>query len=161
MSVTTLYPAGTAPIKAEFLLSTLKNLQPQVDDASAEEGTNHAAQKRRQVDDIKDDGTTKKPKLSGSERRKLAKEEKKAQRGSNKGKRWAKVRDEVDLCWRFAGSGKCDFGPECVSFAETSCRLVPFITLLTRQSQDAASRMTFLPISRQNPGIYSSRLNPC
>ena len=120
MSVTTLYPAGTAPIKAEFLLSTLDNLQPQVDDASAEEGTNHAAQKRRQEDDIKDDGTTKKPKLSGSERRRLAKEEKKAQRGSNKGRRWAKVRDEVDLCWKFAGSGKCDFGSECVSFVRVT-----------------------------------------
>ena len=115
MSRTALHPAGTAPVKAEFLLSALENLQSQVDDASAEEGTNHAAQKRRQEDDVKDDGTPKKPKLSGSERRKLAKEEKKAQRGSNKGRRWAKVRDEVELCWRFAGSGKCDFGPECVS----------------------------------------------
>jgi len=114
MSLTALYPAGTAPVKAEFLLSALEDLRPQVDDASAEEGTNHAAQKRRQEDGTKDDGTPKKQKLSGSERRKLAKEEKKAQRGSNKGRRWAKVRDEVDLCWRFASSGKCDFGSECV-----------------------------------------------
>lgn len=153
MSLTTLYPAGTAPIKAEFLLSALENLRPQVDDASAEEGTNHAAQKRRQEDDVKDDGTPKKPKLSGSERRKLAKEEKKAQRGSNKGRRWAKVRDEVELCWRFAGSGKCDFGSECVL---STCT----ITLLTRPSQGAASRMIFPPISRQNPEIYFSRLDP-
>ncbi len=80
----------------------------------AEEGTNHAAQKRKQEDDFEDDDAPKKPKLSGSERRKLTKEEKKAQRGSNKGRRWAKVRDDVDLCWRFAGSGKCDFGSECV-----------------------------------------------
>jgi len=81
----------------------------------AEEGTNHAAQKRKQEDDFEDDDAPKKPKLSGSERRKLTKEEKKAQRGSNKGRRWAKVRDGVDLCWRFAGSGKCDFGSECVT----------------------------------------------
>jgi tRNA-dihydrouridine synthase 3 len=91
-------------------------LRPQVDDASAEEGTNHAAQKRKQEDSSKHDDTPKKPKLSGAERRKLTKEEKKAQRGSNKGRRWAKVRDEVELCWRFAGSGKCDFGSECVLF---------------------------------------------
>ncbi|KAH9988117.1 FMN-linked oxidoreductase [Russula compacta] len=115
MSATALYPAGTAPIKAEYLLSSLGNLQPQADDASAEEGTNHAAQKREQVADSnsQDDRTPKRAKLSGAERRKLTKEEKKAQRGSNTGRRWAKVRDEVDLCWRFAGSGKCDFGSEC------------------------------------------------
>ena len=158
MSLTALYPAGTAPVKAEFLLSALENLRPQVDDASAEEGTNHAAQKRRQEDGTKDDGTPKKQKLSGSARRKLAKEEKKAQRGSNKGRRWAKVRDEVDLCWRLASSGKCDFGSECV-FLRPSSRLVTII-LLTRPSQGAASRMIFLHISRQNPGIYSSRLKP-
>jgi tRNA-dihydrouridine synthase 3 len=88
-------------------------LQPQIDDASAEEGLNHSATKRKQEDNLNNDGTPKKTKLSGAERRKLSKEEKKAQRGSNKGRRWAKVRDEVELCWRFAGSGKCDFGSEC------------------------------------------------
>ena len=133
-------------------------MRPQIDDASAEEGTNHAAQKRKQETDINDDGTPKKPKLNGSERRKLTKEEKKAQRGSNKGRRWAKVRDEVDLCWRFAGSGKCDFGSQCVvphfflsSAGMTAADFAPL--------QGAASRTTSLPISRQNPRIFSSRLN--
>ena len=100
-----------------FLISTVESLQPQVDDASTEEGTNRSAQKRRQEGNSNDDGSPKKSKLNGAERRKLSKEEKKAQRGSNKGRRWAKVRDEVDLCWRFAGSGKCDFGSECVVIA--------------------------------------------
>ncbi len=127
------YPAGTAPVKAEyapfiethfrllkpphllrFLISTADSLQPQVDDASTEEGTNRSVQKRKQEGSPIDDGSPKKTKLNAAERRKLSKEEKKAQRGSNKGRRWAKVRDEVDLCWRFAGSGKCDFGSECV-----------------------------------------------
>ncbi|KAN0139239.1 hypothetical protein V8E53_002740 [Lactarius tabidus] len=113
LSVASLYPAGTAPVKAEFLTSTAENLRPQVDDASTEEGTNRSAQKRKQEGKPNDDGSPKKPKLNNSERRKLSKEEKKAQRGSNKGRRWAKVRDEIELCWRFAGSGKCDFGSEC------------------------------------------------
>ena len=131
-STASLYPAGTAPVRAEyarfietrfrllkpyplrFLISTAESLQPQVDDASIEEGTNRSAQKRKQEGNSNDDGSLKKAKLSGAERRKLSKEEKKAQRGSNKGRRWAKVRDDVDLCWRFAGSGKCDFGSECV-----------------------------------------------
>ncbi|KAI0301274.1 hypothetical protein BC826DRAFT_988480 [Russula brevipes] len=113
MSAPIPYPAGTAPIKAEYLLTTPEDLLPQIDDASAEEGTNHAAQKRKQEDNSKCDFPPKKPKLSAAERRKLTKEEKKAQRGSNKGRRWAKMRDEVDLCWRFAGTGNCDFGSEC------------------------------------------------
>lgn len=113
LSAASLYPAGTAPVKAEFLTSTAESLQPQVDDASTEEGTNRSAQKRKQEGNPNDDGSPKKPKLNNAERRKLSKEEKKAQRGSNKGRRWAKVRDEVELCWRFAGSGKCDFGSEC------------------------------------------------
>ncbi|KAH9064603.1 zinc finger dihydrouridine synthase, partial [Lactarius vividus] len=107
------YPAGTAPVKAEFLISTAESLQPQVDDTSTEEGTNRSAQKRGQEDNPNDDNSPKKPKLNAAERRKLSKEDKKAQRGSNKGRRWAKMRDEVDLCWRFAGSGECDFGSEC------------------------------------------------
>ncbi len=84
-------------------------MQPQIDDASAEEGLNLSATKRKQEGNSNDYDTPKKTKLSGAARRKLTKEEKKAQRGSNKGRRWAKVRDEVDLCWRFAGSGKCAF----------------------------------------------------
>jgi len=95
------------------MLSVLDELQPQIDDASAEEGLNLFATKRRQDGNPNDNSTSKKTKLSGAARRKLTKEEKKAQRGSNKGRRWAKVRDEVELCWRFAGSGKCDFGSEC------------------------------------------------
>ncbi|KAI0267398.1 zinc finger dihydrouridine synthase [Gloeopeniophorella convolvens] len=113
MNTAVVYPVGTAPIKAEFLLAAPGRSLPIVDDSAAEEGTNHAAQKRKQEKDSQDESAVKKQKLSGAQRRKLTKEEKKAQRGSNKGRRWAKVRDEVDLCWRFAGSGKCDFGSEC------------------------------------------------
>ncbi|ETW77093.1 hypothetical protein HETIRDRAFT_156632 [Heterobasidion irregulare TC 32-1] len=47
------------------------------------------------------------------QRRKLAKEEKKKQRGSNKGRRWQKVRDDQDVCWRVASGGSCEFGAEC------------------------------------------------
>jgi tRNA-dihydrouridine synthase 3 len=88
-------------------------LQPQIDDASAEEGLNPSVAKRKQEGSSNNLSTPKKAKLSGAAKRKLTKDEKKAQRGSNKGRRWAKVRDEVDLCWKYAGSGQCDFGSEC------------------------------------------------
>jgi tRNA-dihydrouridine synthase 3 len=44
----------------------------------------------------------------------MSKEEKKRQRGSNKGRRWGKIHEEVNLCWRFAGEGTCEFGDKCV-----------------------------------------------
>ncbi|KAI0037038.1 FMN-linked oxidoreductase [Vararia minispora EC-137] len=43
----------------------------------------------------------------------MSKEEKKKQRGSNKGRRWAKMHEELDLCWRFADTGTCEFGEKC------------------------------------------------
>ena len=50
----------------------------------------------------------------GPLRKKLSKEEKKAQRGANKGRKFGKVRDDLELCWRIAGGGICEFGDESV-----------------------------------------------
>ncbi|KAF8065084.1 hypothetical protein FPV67DRAFT_1562931 [Lyophyllum atratum] len=44
----------------------------------------------------------------------MTKEQKKAQRGANKGRRFGKVRDELDLCWRIANGATCEYGAaEC------------------------------------------------
>ncbi|KAF9472611.1 FMN-linked oxidoreductase [Pholiota conissans] len=43
----------------------------------------------------------------------MTKEQKKAQRGQNKARRFGKVRDELDLCWRVANGAICEFGTEC------------------------------------------------
>lgn len=52
---------------------------------------------------------------SGPTRGKLTKEQKKAQRGANKGRRFGKIRDELDLCWRVANDSNCEHGAEqCV-----------------------------------------------
>jgi len=40
----------------------------------------------------------------------MSKEEKKATRGANKGRRFGKVRDEVDLCWKIANESICEYG---------------------------------------------------
>ena len=53
---------------------------------------------------------------AGSKRRKWTKEEKKMRQGSNKGRRFGKVRDELDLCWKIATSQTCEFGQESVQF---------------------------------------------
>jgi tRNA-dihydrouridine synthase 3 len=53
---------------------------------------------------------TKKPKLSGAQRKKLAKESKQKQRGQNKARRFLRVADDVDVCWKVACSLPCE-GP--------------------------------------------------
>jgi len=78
--------------------------QPVPDDDAAEGSTaNH-------VKNISD--TDEHPRSSGPSRRKLSKENKKLQRGSNKGRRFGKVRDELELCWRVAKGDTCEFGAE-------------------------------------------------
>lgn len=61
-----------------------------------------------------DDAQGEKPRMSGAQRKKLAREEKKKRRGQNKGRRFQKVRDELDLCWKVAAGEACEFGSECV-----------------------------------------------
>ncbi|VDC04359.1 unnamed protein product [Peniophora sp. CBMAI 1063] len=109
------FPVGTAPVKQEFLVSTSAPARPIVDDDAAEGGTSNVKHARPDEEEGagQDEPAAKKPKLSGAEKRRLAKEEKKKNRGSNKGRRWAKTKDELDLCWRFAGDGQCEFGDKC------------------------------------------------
>ena len=49
-----------------------------------------------------------------SKRRKLTKEEKKQRTGANKARRYGKVRDELELCWKVAVGKTCEFGEQCV-----------------------------------------------
>jgi tRNA-dihydrouridine synthase 3 len=83
-------------------------------DDEAEESTNQVTGSRAAFhaeDDTKvTDGDRKK--LSGAQRKKLAKEQKKNQRGQNKGRRFQKIRDELNLCWRIAAGQLCEFGHE-------------------------------------------------
>jgi tRNA-dihydrouridine synthase 3 len=44
--------------------------------------------------------------------RKLTKEEKKARSGSNKGRRFKGLHDEIKACWSFAGGAGCYKGNE-------------------------------------------------
>ncbi|EIN14460.1 zinc finger dihydrouridine synthase [Punctularia strigosozonata HHB-11173 SS5] len=104
---------GTAPIKAEYLLPVRREIVP--DDDLAEGSTNHPT---RGASDTTQDQDTEAhggapQKLTGAQRRKIAKEEKRKRQGANKGRRWNKVHDEVNLCWRLAAGQMCEFGAEC------------------------------------------------
>ncbi len=78
---------------------------------------------RREIDEAEPgpevDGDTSEPpqkriKLSGAQRKKLAKEEAKKRRGANKARKFARTGDDVQLCWSFASSGTCEAGSEYV-----------------------------------------------
>ncbi|KAI0654125.1 zinc finger dihydrouridine synthase [Cubamyces menziesii] len=103
-------PPGTAPIKPEFLISVQPRDVP--DDDAAEGSTSHVNGRPNAAPSAEgaEEGTKR---LSGAQRKKLAKEERKKHRGANKGRRFQKVRDEVELCFRLAGGKDCEFGSEC------------------------------------------------
>ncbi|CDO71512.1 hypothetical protein BN946_scf184910.g11 [Trametes cinnabarina] len=103
-------PPGTAPIKPEFLVS----VQPRdVPDDDAAEGTTSHANGRPDAAPGAEDKEEGGKKLTGAQRKKLAKEERKKHRGANKGRRFQKVRDEVELCFRVASGKSCEFGNDC------------------------------------------------
>lgn len=78
---------------------------PHLPDDDAAEGSSNATRGDRKRDG--QDGYEKTP---GPQRKHMTKEEKKATRGANKNRRFAKTRDEVDLCWRVANGSDCDHG---------------------------------------------------
>jgi hypothetical protein len=108
------------------------------DDDLAEGATNHTTRitsggPARDNDDEPPEGARK---LTGAQRRKQAKEEKKKRQGANKGRRWSKVHDELNLCWRLASGQLCEFGEAYVP-VNCSAASLPVIHV------DADIRTTF------------------
>ncbi len=90
-------------IESRYLISVEPVAVP--DDDAAEGGTNHPTTSGRDDRDRDDRG-------GGPSRKKKSKEEKKARQGQNKNRKFGKVRDDFDLCFKVASGSVCDFGPE-------------------------------------------------
>ncbi|KAJ3780844.1 zinc finger dihydrouridine synthase [Lentinula aff. detonsa] len=99
------FPAGTAPVKAEFLISIDPIAVPDDDAAEGSGGGGQTSRNGRDDPDTNDGG--------GRNKRKRNKEEKKARQGQNKNRRFGKVRDEQDICFKIAAGTLCEFGAEC------------------------------------------------
>lgn len=97
------------PALARFLVSIAPPFAP--DDDAAEGSSSHITGRK---DGQSAQDTERGGKLSGAQRKKLAKEERKKHRGANKGRRFARVQDEVELCWKVATGRNCEFGSEYV-----------------------------------------------
>ncbi|KAG2130122.1 hypothetical protein BD769DRAFT_1627940 [Suillus cothurnatus] len=96
-------PPGTAPVKRQFLLSPAA--LPAVDDDAAEGSTAHTGTSSVNVVDTDARGT--------GGRKKWTKTQKKEKRGANKGRKFGKVHDQLELCLRVANGKICEHGDEC------------------------------------------------
>jgi len=76
------------------------------DDDAAEGSTTGNRGQHRDARDSRDS------RGSGGRGGKMTKEQKKAQRGQNKARKFGKVRDDFDLCWKIANGSICEFGDE-------------------------------------------------
>ncbi|KAF8801086.1 zinc finger dihydrouridine synthase [Phlegmacium glaucopus] len=155
------YPAGTAPVKQEFLISTKNHYV--ADDDAAEGATSHSrGQPHRDGRDV--DARD----ARGPSRGKLTKEQKKAQRGANKGRRFGKVRDELDLCWKVANGSVCEFGEGCrfthdipaYLAAKTHDLHIPELSQFSDSPPFAPDPATLAQFHPVNPSIDSNTVCP-
>ncbi|EJD02013.1 zinc finger dihydrouridine synthase [Fomitiporia mediterranea MF3/22] len=102
---------GTAPIKAEYLISTEPRAAA-IDDDAAESSTNHIRGTTGLVHQD-DEGHVGLDGTPPGKRQKLSREEKKKRTGANKARRFAKMKDELELCWKVAVGNECEFGKDC------------------------------------------------
>ena len=155
------YQASVSPTLSLLAFSIFTNafyrryvvsLQDQTppDDDAAEGSTGHVFHGRRAETD--DDAQGEKPRMSGAQRKKLAREDKKKRRGQNKGRRFQKVRDELDLCWKVAADEACEFGSECVQPVHRRVPVCP-----AEEKPDVGSRMMSRVTSPLSRGISSSQ----
>ncbi|THH29491.1 hypothetical protein EUX98_g4689 [Antrodiella citrinella] len=102
------YGGRETRVQEFFVLYLLSNsVRDAPDDDAAEGSTSHVSGNRNDDRDSAEDPR------SGPHRRKPTREEKKSRKGQNKGRRFQKVRDEVELCWKIATGKECEFGAEC------------------------------------------------
>lgn len=96
----------SSPTSRRYRLTNVARAAP--DDDAAEGGTSHVTGRG-------DDGAPGDDRdASGPKRKKWSKDDRKNKRGANKGRRFQKVKDDLELCWRVAVGKDCEFGAEYV-----------------------------------------------
>jgi len=156
-SVSPVFSSDFLGVHDAFYRRYVISLQDQTipDDDAAEGNTSHVYNGRTTEtnDDILEaPSQEEKPRMSGAQRKKLAREEKKKRRGQNKGRRFQKVRDELDLCWKVAAGETCEFGSECGSL------FCHFFVCLAEEGPDVGSRTMSRNTSPQSRRTSSSQL---
>ncbi|KAG9019423.1 tRNA-dihydrouridine synthase 3 [Tulasnella sp. 427] len=113
-------PLGTARVKPEFLIGSSNTpVAPAVDDDEAEGAVTTQNDHKRQLQAATGQGeeeaepAAKKPKLSGAQRKKQAREDKKKNKGMNTNRKFTRTHDEIQLCWKIANGERCPEGSKC------------------------------------------------
>ncbi|EPQ51956.1 FMN-linked oxidoreductase [Gloeophyllum trabeum ATCC 11539] len=127
------FPPGTAPVKEEYLISFARRATP--DDDAAEGSTNPVSSTPTNL-------PSGEAEAEGGGRKLSRREKKKKERGQNKGRRFQKVREDVDLCWRIARGTVCEFGDSC------------------RQSHDVPAYLSSKPQDLSIPPVSSFMTSP-
>ncbi|PWN89463.1 FMN-linked oxidoreductase [Acaromyces ingoldii] len=99
---------GVAPIRPEFVLAKEK-VEPAADDDAAESKSNPAAWGVKRENEAREGGDAKKLKGDNNARRGGKRDDRK-ERGQNKGRKFGRIQDSINLCKAVArgGEGKCD-----------------------------------------------------
>jgi hypothetical protein len=131
-----------------------------VDDDAAEASTNAQSSSQAHKRSTNDDNSNhlgtvqegaepdaKKPRLSGAQRKKLAKEEQKKKRGANKGRKFPRAHDQLELCRSFASGKECQHGKQYVNQLEA-------LYLLDQDVVDADSLMMLNTISNSSQPMF-------
>jgi len=104
-------PAETDSFVPEGPLAGKPRLHSEINPEESVTGRDEAAV---EGEDGVEEPPTKRVKLSGAQRRQAAKErnaeKKKEKKGMNKGRRFLRVHDEQEICWKIACGLPCDLG---------------------------------------------------
>lgn len=87
----------------------------------------------------------KRQRLSGAEKKKLAREKQKANKGANKNRRFNKVRDEHDMCWRVATGDQCPNGKEYATLVRVTAPSTNGFLFSCRFSHDMTAYLEAKP----------------
>ncbi|ELU40503.1 zinc finger dihydrouridine synthase [Rhizoctonia solani AG-1 IA] len=187
------WPAGMAPIKSEYLTGDPFTTQREVPDDDAAEGKTSNLPKKRAAEestgtdhnvepilvqsnqtpgegeepDARDgEPAAKKQRMPVSERRQLAKEKRKEQKGSNKARKFARVQDEVALCHGASRGEGCIDGEGCRFSHDIARYLSTKPTDLAFPSKDLLTSQPFVSLpenqalSESHPSINKASACP-
>jgi hypothetical protein len=115
-------PADTDSIVPEGPLAGKPRLHSEIANEGTAEvgipGDNAQGEDADAIDEL--EPPTKRVKLSGAQRRQAAKErnaeKRKEKKGMNKGRRFLRVHDEQEICWKIACGLPCDLGDRWVEY---------------------------------------------
>ncbi|KAG8902356.1 tRNA-dihydrouridine synthase 3 [Tulasnella sp. 403] len=156
---------GIARIKAQYLVGRPDDMKPLPDDDAAESGVATQMSHQGALEHERDDNSAdlaegserpaKKPKLSGAQRKRLAKEEKAKRKGMNTGRKFVRVQDDIQLCWKAAVGDHCGLGDnhDITSYLNIKPRDIYFPPVASLRTQTPFVERSLTTIPQDFPSL--------